>query len=310
VGGDDVGETVGSCRITVVRTASLRRRVAYALATSDELEAAVRRVPPLADAAFRSARRYVAGERLDDALAVARRLVEDGFAVSLDFFGESVADEGSARAATGAYVELARALDELPGDASVALDPSHLGLDVSPALFRELLEQVASALPPGRRIDVGAEDGSRTEAALGVAAEAALAGIPLQMTLQANLRRSGDDARALADAGIAVRLVKGAYVEPSARALRYGDETDLAYLRLARDLHGAGARLALATHDRVLREALLAMLGPVPVEMLLGVRERDARELVARGIPVRLYVPYGRNWFRYWGRRVAEAQGA
>jgi proline dehydrogenase len=294
----------------VVRTASLRRRVAFALATSDELEAAVRRVPPLADAAFRSARRYVAGEGLDDALAVAGRLVEDGFAVSLDFFGESVADERAAREAAAAYEELAGALAGLEGDASVALDPSHLGLDVAPALFRELLEQVATALPQGSRIDVGAEDGTRTDAALGVVADVALAGIPLQMTLQANLRRSGDDGRALADAGVAIRLVKGAYVEPSERALPYGDETDLAYLQLARDLHAAGARLSLATHDRVLREALLALLGPVPVEMLLGVREEDAREVVARGIPVRLYVPYGRNWFRYWTRRMAEAQGA
>ena len=82
------------------------------------------------------------------------------------------------------------------------------------------------------------------------------------------------------------------------------------YLHLAHALHEAGARLALATHDRVVREAVLAALGPTPVEMLLGVRGEEAAELVGRGVPVRLYVPYGEGWFRYWMRRVAEAQGA
>ena len=97
---------------------------------------------------------------------------------------------------------------------------------------------------------------------------------------------------------------------PDDAALSWGEETDLAYVRLAHQLHAAGVPLALATHDPVLRESLLAALGPLHVEMLYGVREDDARELVARGIPVRLYVPYGHNWFRYWLRRIAESQGA
>ena len=107
---------------------------------------------------------------------------------------------------------------------------------------------------------------------------------------------------------MAIRLVKGAYVEAAA-AHRYGEETDLAFLRLARELHAAGADVALATHDPILREALV-QLEAVSVEMLLGVRNDDIRDLVERGIPVRLYVPYGRDWFRYWMRRIAESQGA
>jgi proline dehydrogenase len=294
----------------VVSTASLRRRVAFALATNEELEEAVRRVPRLSERAYRAAGRYVAGERLDDALAVARRLTADGFAVALDFFGEHVSEERAARDTAAVYAGLAHAVEAIGGDVSLALDPSHLGLDVSPALFAELLRDVAAALPAGRRVDVGAEDGARTEAALDVAVELARAGVPLQMTLQANLRRSPGDAGRLVEAGAGVRLVKGAYVESPEVALSYGEETDVAYVRLAHDLHSAGARLALATHDPVLRESLLAALGPVPVEMLLGVREDDARDLVRRGVPVRLYVPYGHNWFRYWLRRIAEAQGA
>jgi proline dehydrogenase len=293
----------------VVNTGSLRRRLAYALATSDELEAVVRRIPQLGDRSFRAARRYVAGERLDDALTLARRLADDGFAVAVDFFGENVRDQGAARSTAAVYAGLAHALPGLPGDVTLALDPSHLGLDLSTKLFRELLSEIAAAAA-GRRLDVGAEDSVRVHATLEVVMELAQGGVPLQATLQANLRRSPEDAEALVAAGVGVRLVKGAYVEADEVALPWGEDTDLAYVRLAHRLHAAGARLALATHDPVLRESLLAALGPVPVEMLLGVREDDARELVARGIPVRLYVPYGHNWFRYWLRRIAEAQGA
>jgi proline dehydrogenase len=94
------------------------------------------------------------------------------------------------------------------------------------------------------------------------------------------------------------------------RALPYGEPTDIAYLRLAHRLAETGAQFALATHDGVPREALLAALGPRPVEQLLGVRPAILDELVARGIPVRVYVPFGNDWFRYWMRRLAESRGA
>jgi len=290
-------------------TASLRRRVVYALATNDGFEAAVRRARPLMRASYSRARRYVAGERFQDAVEVVERLHRDGVAASIDFFGEQVANPDAARAAADAYVSLAGSLGELPVDTSVAIDLSHIGLDVSSDYCRRQLERIVEALPNGRRIDVGAEDSSRTDATHAVVLAAAQAGAPIQMTLQANLCRSATDWQRLVEAGLAIRLVKGAYVEPPGVALAYGEETDVAYLHLAHALHEAGARLALATHDRVVREALVAALGPTPVEMLLGVRGEEAARLVRRGVPVRLYVPYGEGWFRYWMRRVAEAQG-
>ena len=177
----------------------------------------------------------------------------------------------------------------------------------SPDFCRAQLERIVAALG-GRRLDVGAEDSTRTSSSQAIVLELARQGAPLQMTLQANLHRSASDSPALVEAGVAIRLVKGAYVEAAA-AHRYGEETDLAFLRLARELHLAGADVALATHDAILREALV-QLEAVSVEMLLGVRNDDIRDLVERGIPVRLYVPYGRDWFRYWMRRIAESQGA
>ncbi len=128
-------------------------------------------------------------------------------------------------------------------------------------------------------------------------------------TLSANLRRADADLHRLVDADLPVLLVKGASLEPTHQARRWGEETDLAFLRLALELREAGARFAIGTHDRVLREAVLAAVGDVPVEMLLGVREDDARELARAGRSVRLYVPYGSDWLRYWLRRLAAARG-
>jgi proline dehydrogenase len=107
-----------------------------------------------------------------------------------------------------------------------------------------------------------------------------------------------------------VRLVKGAYVEPAHVAHPWGRETDVAYAMLAHRLAAAGAGLALATHDRPLRERLMADLPDAGCELLLGVHPEQAAELVDRGRHVRIYVPYGGGWLRYLLRRRAEAVGA
>jgi proline dehydrogenase len=106
-----------------------------------------------------------------------------------------------------------------------------------------------------------------------------------------------------------VRLVKGAYLERTG-AHPYGEPTDVAYLRLAFRLAERGACWSMATHDSRIREALLLALGTVSVEQLLGVRPEIPQDLHQRGIPTRIYVPYGPDWFRYWLRRLAESRGA
>jgi proline dehydrogenase len=127
--------------------------------------------------------------------------------------------------------------------------------------------------------------------------------------VQANLRRSPGDLEALVDAGVHVRLVKGAYVEASG-VHPYGEPTDIAYLRLGFRLAERGAAWSMATHDGRLREALLAGGAAAPVEQLLGVRPEVLDGLHDRGVATRVYVPYGEDWFRYWMRRLAESRGA
>lgn len=288
---------------------SWSRRTLFTLATDPRLERAVRSLPPLVTRAERAARRYVAGTTRDEAFDLTRRLNRAGVAATLDLFGEAVADPNEAARVADEYVELAKLTADLPAGTWLAVDPSHIGLDVSADFCRRQLARIVEALPMGRWLQVGAEDARRLDATLDVVTTLAGESAALTMTVQANLRRSADDARRLADAEVPVRLVKGAYVEPSAVALPWGEPTDVAYVRLASLMADLGASFSVATHDPVLREAVLATLGEREVEMLLGVRTGDARALAGRGVPVRLYVPYGSGWFRYWMRRMAESRG-
>jgi proline dehydrogenase len=291
---------------------SIDRAVLFRLATSARLESAVRSVPGGRALAWRAAARYVAGETVADARRVVSELHALGVAASIDQFGESVEDVGVARQVGDDYVELASQLAGTPPETWLALDLSHLGIDVDPAACVDRLAEVARALPEGRRVQVGAEDLARTDAILSCVLEVAGRGLThrLGATVQANLHRTREDVERLVEAGLHVRLVKGAYVEARSFALPYGEPTDVAYVRLAHRLADAGVPFVLATHDGVVREALLAALGPVAVEHLYGVRPDVTTELAERGIPIRVYIPFGRDWFRYWMRRVAESRGA
>ena len=287
------------------------RAALFHLATSERFERAVKRVPGGEAAAWRAASRYVAGRSREDALPTAVRLLEARHGVSLDLFGEWVSDPVVADRVRDDYLELVGTLPPPPADAWLAVDLSHLALatDASGAAAR--LAVIARALPDGRRVQVGAEEAALTDAVLGCVLEVAGLGIAdrLGATVQANLVRSPADVDVLADAGVHIRLVKGAYVEP-ADAYPYGEQTDVAFLRLGFRLAERSTPWSMATHDARVREALQLAHGPVPVEQLLGVRPEALSDLQARGIPTRVYVPYGEDWFRYWLRRVAESRGA
>lgn len=281
----------------------------FRLATSDRFERAVRSVPGGEARAWRAASRYVAGRTRDEALTAARDFTCRGHGVSLDVFGELEDDPAVADRVVAEYTALAAALPALT-DAWLSVDLSHLALDGDPSGAAARLTALVEALPPGRRVQVGAEDAARTDAVLACVLAVAARGPAdrLGATVQANLRRSPGDADALVAAGVHVRLVKGAYLE-GAGALPHGEPTDVAYLELAGRLAGAGATWSAATHDRRLQEAVLQH-GRVSVEQLHGVRPDVLDALARRGVPTRVYVPYGSDWFRYWMRRVAESRGA
>jgi len=285
--------------------------VLFWLATCERLERVVKAVPGGDAQAWRAAARYVAGRSRDEALTTTADLLAQGHGVSVDLFGELVRDPAIAERVAEDYLGLAATLPVPSADVWLSLDLSHLAIDTNPAGAADRLATIAEALPPGRRIQVGAEDAARTDAVLGCVLDVAGRGLAdrLGATVQANLLRSERDIDTLAAAGVHVRLVKGAYLEPSGTH-PYGEATDVAFLRLGFRLQEAGAAWSMATHDGRLREALLLAHNAVPVEQLLGVRPETLGQLKARGVPTRVYVPYGPDWFRYWLRRVAESRGA
>lgn len=288
---------------------AIARRAAFRLATSDRVERIVVDTPPLRALAYKRAERYVAGPSVDDALATVKSLASEGMLTSVDLFGENVADEARADSVVDEYLELARALGAAPG-AYLSLDCSHVGLDVNPSRCRDRVKRIARALPQTARLQLGAEESSRTDAILAVARAVARDGLPIMVTVQANLRRSAADIEALAREGIPIRLVKGAYVEADEVALPWGIATDAEYVRLAKRLAELEAEHALATHDMLLLRQLLSGHPQQTIEFLLGVRTNDARQYAQLGHAIRIYVPYGERWFRYYARRAAESVGA
>lgn len=285
------------------------RRAAFRLATSDWLEHAVLAVRPLRELAYRRATRYVAGVDERAALETVRRLGSEGLKASVDMFGESVKDSGQAEAATARYIALAELIGDYPGT-YLSVDCSHLAIDSDPAGCRDRVERIARSLPAGARLQLNAEESLRTDATLDIAYATASQGLAVMATIQANLRRSPEDIEKLASAGIPVRLVKGAYAEDSKVGRAWGPATDAAFIALAERLIAMRAEYSLATQDPAILNRLLDNRDPATIEFVLGVRPEDARRLARDGHTVRVWVPFGRRWFRCYARRVAESIGA
>jgi proline dehydrogenase len=285
------------------------RRAAFRLATADWLERAVLAVPPLRAFAYHRARRYVAGLDEQAALETVRRLSSEGLRASIDVFGENVRDAGQAEAATHRYVALAQLIADYPGT-YLSVDCSHLALDPDPGGCRERVQRIARALPDGARLQLNAEESFRTDPTLDIAYVSASEGLPVMATIQANLKRSPEDLERLAAAGVPIRLVKGAYAEDRRVSHAWGAPTDAAFVTLAERLMQLGAEHSLATQDPAILDRLLRDGNPATIEFVLGVRRDDARRLAHAGHTVRVWVPFGRRWFRCYARRVAESIGA
>lgn len=291
-------------------TNRLSRRALDGLAESRRFQALVLRNAALKQRAYRGAGRYLGGETLEEALASLAQLHAEGFDTGIDYFGEARTDPAAVEAATRQYVRLNRELAQLDAGVNVWVDLTNVGLDISENLCRRQLAEIVESLPANSRLQVRAHDSSRIERILGLVTELAAQGAPVMPTLQANLHRSPEYAAHLIGAGLPVLLVKGAHLERAQVAHPRGEETDVAFLRLAHQLHAGGVEVAIGTHDPVIREALLLALPDLGIEMLLGVRPMDGRDLLGRGRRVRLYVPFGADWLRYWLRRLGEARRA
>jgi proline dehydrogenase len=259
--------------------------------------------------------RYVAGENLDEGLAAARRIAASGAELTLDHVGEFVASIDQAKAAAEVYRTLLEHIgrDGLP--AGISVKPTQLGLMLDHETCATLVEDLAShAHDAGVHLTLDMEDHPVVEDTIRLVERAQAAGHHnVGCAVQAYLHRTTEDVRRLIAAGASLRLCKGAYAEPEHVAYQRRVDVDRAYLEAARYLLAHGTMPRFATHDHRLVAAIkrsAAQLGrdrsTYEFQMLYGIREEMQRSLVADGYGLRIYVPFGTEWFSYFTRRLAE----
>jgi len=265
--------------------------------------------------------RFVAGESAADALAVTGRLVADGRLVTIDFLGEDTTDPDQAAAVADEYVRLIGSLASAGltggGRAEVSVKPTAVGLGLAEHGEKTALENIAriatAANHAGTTVTLDMEDHGWVETTLRMVAELRADFPDLGCVIQSYLHRSEADCGALAVAGSRVRLCKGAYQAPEGVGLASRAEVDLSYARCMRTLlEGAGYPM-LATHDPrliTIAEAKAGMVGRAAgsfeYQMLYGIRPAEQTRLTDAGAQLRVYLPYGSDWYGYLVRRLAE----
>ena len=260
------------------------------------------------------ARRFVAGESVDEAMEVVQALAGEGLSAILNLLGESVRTPEQAKEAADAYIESIRRIREHPGlDCAVSVKPSQLGLDLSSALCLAELERILEeAEEAGTWVEIDMESSPSVDRTLAVFREVRARHERVGVCLQAYLHRTAADVFELPEAS-RVRLVKGAYLEPPEVALQRRRDVDRAYARLFVTLLARGHSVDVATHDPRLLDGVRRYLATHPAHrprvefpMLYGIRRDLQRRLASEGYPVRVYVPYGTEWYPYLTRRLAE----
>ena len=289
---------------------SALRSVILAAADSPRLQRLVQKY------GFRlGAARFVAGQNLDEAVPVLRRLNESGLLTNTTLLGEGVSDEAETRAVVAAYREV---LDRIHNEGlrtNLAVKLTHLGLSIDEDLAgRNVAELVAHAAQRGNFVRIDMEESRTLDATLRIYRALRESGHEnVGAVLQSYLFRSEDDLAALLPLAPNLRLVKGAYLEPPEIAYPKKSDVDAAYVSLLETSLSGDGFTAVATHDETLIEHAIAFAREhgIPKErfqfqMLYGVRPRLQLDLVRRGFDVLVATPYGPQWYRYLMRRLAE----
>ena len=288
------------------------RSVFLAAAGSSRLERLVESAPGSREVV----RRFVAGSGVDDALRVGRELADDGLAVSLDYLGEDTTTPDQAAATHQQYLTLLSRLAAagLTPAAEVSVKLSALGQKIDDRTAFGYAQSIcAAAAEAGTTVTLDAEDHTTTDSTLEILAELRKTHPTTGAVLQAYLRRTEGDCHELASAGSRVRLCKGAYAEPESVAFQSALDVDKSYVRCLNILMSGGGYPMVATHD----PRLIAIAedrarwfdrsaDEFEFQMLYGVRPEEQARLAGAGHTVRVYVPYGDQWYGYLMRRLAE----
>ena len=262
----------------------------------------------------RVARRFVAGETLDDAIEAGREVNRARRSASLDLLGENVSDEAGARRAAEDYLAIFDRIAREKLDANVSLKLTQLGLDLSEPLCQELLEGIAAhaaELENFVRIDM--EGSAYTQRTVEITRHVRAKYSNVGAVMQAYLYRAEQDVKDLLSVGCRMRLCKGAYNEPPDIAFPNKADVDANYVKLMKLLLPSGSYHGIATHDPEVIQATKRFVSEKNIsreqfefQMLYGIRIDLQEQLVHEGYRLRVYIPYGTDWFPYFMRRLAE----
>lgn len=260
------------------------------------------------------AKRYVAGDSLEDAVNTVRRLMGEGCCATVDVLGEAVRNPELAAQAVAAYREVLTTITERKLDANISVKPTQMGLGIGEDLALSNLRQVvAEAARLGIFVRIDMEDTTTTEATFRMYKALRQEFSNVGVVLQARLRRTLSDARNLGQEGTNVRLCKGIYLEPRAIAYEEPEIIRWAFVHALEALFSGKGYVAIATHDEWLIEQSLALAEKMGIpkerfefQMLLGVDPALRRIIVSAGHKLRVYVPFGSHWYPYSVRRLRE----
>jgi proline dehydrogenase len=264
----------------------------------------------------RVARRFVPGETLDEAIVAARACNQAGMTVSVDHLGENVATEADARCARDTYLSIFDRIAQDKLDANVSLKLTQLGLDLGDALCQQMVEAIvqrAASYANFVRIDM--EGSPYTQRTIDLVKRICAKHSAVGVVVQSYLYRSEQDVKDLLAAGCRIRLCKGAYKEPASIAFPKKADVDANFVRLTQLMlaTASGIYHGIATHDPRMIDATKQFAAEKGIgkdqfefQMLYGIRTDLQQELVREGYRMRVYIPYGRDWFPYFMRRLAE----
>lgn len=264
--------------------------------------------------ALKLSRRFVAGETLDEAIEVTRDLNHRDMSVTLDHLGESVERADQATQAADDYIAILERLDDEGVESGISIKPTQIGLAIERDLCLDNLRRIAAAARQrGRFVRIDMEASDYVQPTLDVFYDLFGEFQNLGVVIQSYLRRAESDVRELAAMAAPVRLCKGAYREPEEVAFQKKSKVDENYVHLLEILMDSDVPLAIATHDTRMIDAAKGLIGsdsrrnaPVEFQMLYGIRRDLQTQLVDEGYRMRVYVPYGTEWYPYFMRRMAE----
>jgi proline dehydrogenase len=281
------------------------------IARNLEIKEYIHQSPELYPLFLSSVKRFVTGESREDGVSIGDQLVHKGYRISLEFIGENTINKEECVRAKDEFITLMKECGNRGIRSRISFDLSHIGLSVDPELtYQNLLEMAKEAKSHGLSLMISMEESAKTDQILSIYKRVVAEYSNVGVTLQAQLHRTLNDLNELLNHSGAIRIVKGAYQEPSNICIPRSDKLDQRYLELVDLCVKAGHQVSIASHDEAIHKQIIdrgyLKNSYVEAEMLYGIRPELCKQLKEDGLPVRVYLTYGVEWYLYLCDRIAE----